>query len=310
MDEVASPLGCAEKMQFCNPNVPEGSEPICTPMTGTFDVADTVSTLFDSMDPERDTPEARTRFAYVIKASGGPDLSGLLLNLGANSLTSKYSIRQGLQGPIPDTQWQKDVEHWMSSILAMDQATFVRTATGPVDPAVAPWFRGPANRTEEVMCQNQKILSTEYASFSVLGIVLTLVIGGVIVVVSMTLEGVLGWFARRVHGEMSYKLLEWCSNETLQLQRMVQEELGMGTWRGATRAVPVTVEADQVMGLLDLRERDHPRMGRLERGRMMGGGKPVLCRCGTDEITMVGKVDSGFDLRSVPSSGSTVDWKA
>lgn len=204
----------------------------------------------------------------------------------------------------------------MSTILAQDQGTFVRTATGPFDPAVAPWFRGPANKTEETLCRSQKILSTEYASFSILGIVLTLVIGGLIVIVSMTLESFLAWFARRFDGQMSYAQLEWCTNETLQLQRLVQEELGMGTWSGATKTVPVTKQPDQALGGLDLRDRDHPRMGRPVEGGVVGencvGGrdeKPVLRHYGTDEITMVGKVDSGFDLRTVASSGSAMDWK-
>lgn len=319
MDEVASPLGCAEKVQFCNPSVPEGSPARCTPMTGSFDVEDTVSSLFDAIEGPGDNIEARTRFSYVVKAVGGTGVSGLLLNLGAQSLTSKYSIRQGLQGPIPENQWQRDVEHWMSSILVSDQAAFVRTATGPFDPAVAPWFRAPANRTEQAMCRSQKILSTEYASFSILGIALTLVIGGLIIVVSMTLESFLAWFARRFHGQMSYAQLEWCTNETLQLQRLVQEELGMGAWVGATKAVPTTMQPDQPLGLLDLSDRDHPRIERSREGIVtmedyVGGPggrdeKPALHHCSTDEITMVGKVDSGFDLRNVTSSGSMVDWK-
>lgn len=48
-------------------------------------------------------------------------------------------------------------------------------------------------------------------------------------------------------------------NETLQLQRLAHEELGLGTWRQCDKDVPVT-ESRQRLGVLDLSDRRHPRL--------------------------------------------------
>ncbi|KAK3322745.1 hypothetical protein B0H66DRAFT_515399 [Apodospora peruviana] len=301
MDEVASPLGCAEQIQFCNPNLPEDDEARCTPMTGVFDDEDYPELFKD--------PDAKVRFAYIVQAIGQPGLSGLLLNLGAQSLTSRYGVTQGLQGPMPGNQWKKDVEHWMSTIMTADQASFVSQATGPTDPAVKLFYRGPENESEQRLCQSQKILSNEYASFSILGLVLILAIGGLIVTISMSLEAVLACISRRLYGQMTYAQLEWCTNETLQLQRLVQEELGLGTWKNATGSVPITLPGEQ-LGLLDLRDREHPRICRPEAAKRDFTGhndndeKGVRYRL--DGISI--DDEEKFDLKTILSDSSG-DWK-
>lgn len=40
----------------------------------------------------------------------------------------------------------------------------------------------------------------------------------------------------------TYARLEWAANEALQLQRLVNEELGIGPWKGCCDAVPVPIE--------------------------------------------------------------------
>ncbi|KAM7196688.1 hypothetical protein V8F33_006028 [Rhypophila sp. PSN 637] len=321
MDEPASPLGCTEMMQFCNPSLPAGSPNRCTPLAGSFD-PDDITPLFTSPGSSPSAAELELnadRIKWVADAVDGPSVSSLMMNLGAQSLTSRYSVRQGLQGPLPTNQWQRDVEHWMNSILAGNQAMFVRTAAGPTESSVKPFY-APTDTltpTERNLCASQKILSTEYASFSVLGVVLTLVLGAVIIMLSMSLEGLLGCLSRRLYGELTYAQLEWCTNETLQLQRQVQEGLfGLGSWVGATNNVPRTKMSTQRLGVLDLADRGHPRWGRPESledqnwdalDHDMKKEKTELTRHNTDEITMVGKLDSGLDLRSSFSRGSTMD---
>jgi hypothetical protein len=55
----------------------------------------------------------------------------------------------------------------------------------------------------------------------------------------------------------AYSRLEWCTNGTLQLQRLAHEELGLGTWKSCIQDVPVTL-AGEKLGLLDITEADHP----------------------------------------------------
>lgn len=60
-------------------------------------------------------------------------------------------------------------------------------------------------------------------------------------------------------GANVYARLEWGTNETLQLQRLAHEELGVGTWEGCAGDVPVTKRGER-LAVLDLGDLDHPRL--------------------------------------------------
>jgi hypothetical protein len=90
------------------------------------------------------------------------------------------------------------------------------------------------------------------------GLALFFVGGTLIVLVSLALEPILALLQKR-WGYQQYAYLEWVSHETLQLQRLAHEELGFGTWSGATNAIPTT-ELDDKLTCLDLRDAKHPRL--------------------------------------------------
>lgn len=60
-----------------------------------------------------------------------------------------------------------------------------------------------------------------------------------------------------------YQNLEWVSNETLQLQRMAHEELGLGSWSGTATAssIPITAPGEQ-LATLDISDKRHPILKR------------------------------------------------
>jgi hypothetical protein len=81
-------------------------------------------------------------------------------------------------------------------------------------------------------------------------------LGALIVILSFILEPILACLhKRRKYKEYSY--LEWSTNSTLQLHRLAQEELNMGTWSGCTDMIPIT-KANETMGSLDIRDLEHP----------------------------------------------------
>jgi hypothetical protein len=147
-DEPASPLACMEQEQFCNPNLPEDSR--CTLLSGTFDVGSAASNLFQGN-------ASSNRFFWAYKAGFA---SSILLNwvvgiLGSQALTARDSLSCGMQGSLPDNQWQLEVQHWHETSLASLQAFFINTATGPNDQQVLQWFQGPNNTEEYTLCKNQ-----------------------------------------------------------------------------------------------------------------------------------------------------------
>lgn len=182
--------------------------------------------------------------------------------------------------PLPHNQWQLEVENWFKATLAAAQGWTVELATGPSDPRIMEWLQAPVNPDEGLQCKNQvrtscprscvlcrtcvpdfaqqKILTTAYVNFNTFGLSLTLALGALIILFSWLLEPIIAFFQRRRQLD-TYARLEWATNETLQLQRLAHEELGLGTWHGTAEAVPYT-DGGQKLAVLDVADPEHPRL--------------------------------------------------
>lgn len=102
----------------------------------------------------------------------------------------------------------------------------------------------------------QKVRSSTYTSFSLFGLFFTYATGIIITLVSYIIEPILGCLHKRCrYNEYSY--LEWTTNGTLQLHRLAQEELKLGTWSGCSDRVPIT-NGNDIMASLDISHPDHP----------------------------------------------------
>ncbi|KAL0259681.1 hypothetical protein SLS55_005418 [Diplodia seriata] len=249
-DEVVSVVGCVQQNQVCNPNLP--AEQQCTPLSSEQDTFYNARALWAEPD-KQDALDGMARLFSLF----GPQV--IASDLGASALTSRYGLELGCQGPLPANQWQLEMEHWFKAELARLQANFVEYATGPLDPAMRQWLVPQQSAADRYFCHNQKILTTAYTNFNTFGLCLTLALGVLIIVISYSLEPLVSCAQKRWRSLDKYSRLEWCANETLQLQRLAHEELGLGTWHGGVDAVPVT-EAGECIGMLDLADLDHPRL--------------------------------------------------
>lgn len=143
VDAAASVLGCTQQFQLCNPNLP--LEEQCTPPATFADIFYNESTW----SPEGGNFKALERL--VIKLLNF-DPTSFVASIGITSLTSRYGLAAGIQGPLPDNQWQLDVEHWFKGSLAQLQQDTVEYATGPPDPAIREFIRSDDNLYN---CKNQ-----------------------------------------------------------------------------------------------------------------------------------------------------------
>lgn len=84
-------------------------------------------------------------------------------------------------------------------------------------------------------------------------------LGSIIILLSNTLETFVCYLKRRFRRH-NYARLEWATIETLQLQRLANEEIGFGTWNGCCDAVPVTDSATECLAVLDVSDPSHPRL--------------------------------------------------
>ncbi|KAL9108532.1 MAG: hypothetical protein Q9227_006747 [Pyrenula ochraceoflavens] len=247
-DEPGSPLACKMHYEGCNPE--SSPQKGCPISGGLFDF------VYPTLPPET---EASSVFQWILSNQG--DIATTVQTLTTGSLTSKFSLMSGLQGPLPDDQWQSDVEFWFNILLTSLQSV-VYSALGPSDPAILQDFwLAPNDYQGKHLCNNQKIRSSAYSNFSVLGLSIVLIIGGLIIIIGYTLESYIDVVEDRFYKTHKYSRLEWAVNDILQTQRLAHEELGIGDWKGCAGvgAIPVT-EKGQHLAVLDVQDPKHPRL--------------------------------------------------
>ncbi|KAL1607754.1 hypothetical protein SLS60_002690 [Paraconiothyrium brasiliense] len=154
-DEPAAVLGCAKQYQICYPD--KGGKPSqCSRFGGKQELYWLLTSLTQNEEQLN-----RTRWS-IMSALTGNELDGFVQTLGAASLTSRYSLVSGIQGPLPDNQWQVDVEHWHAATMVAIQGSAVDAASGPSNPDMRKFWAAPSNDQERSVCNNQTDSSAFY----------------------------------------------------------------------------------------------------------------------------------------------------
>ncbi|KAM7188767.1 hypothetical protein V8F33_010430 [Rhypophila sp. PSN 637] len=262
-DGPASPLACLEQYQFCNPSLPPGSN--CAPLSGRTDAQLNAIPLFSqSKASEALLSWAEHGFDSLTSSVGGfPD------KFGSISLHSRKYIQASIMPKLPSNQWQLDVSYRFATVLAILQRTVVTFAAGPsrINPDIERWIEPPHTPEERYICENQRIRSTSYSSFNVLSLGLIVGIGLLTVLVSYTLVPCISYVQENRKSKSSHSVVEWTTNETLQLQRLVHEAHDGDdvVWVNATDAIPITKTAHQPLAVLHVRDPLHPKLTRAQR---------------------------------------------
>jgi hypothetical protein len=131
-DEPASFLDCKVQHQWCDPN--KSPDAGCTHLSGFTEAATTAQELF-----KRQSQNA-SFYATTWTLNLAPSIEVVRDRIGVGALTSRYTLNQGVQGPLPSNQWQLDVEHMHATTLAALQRMIIEQATGPTDPTVQRFF--------------------------------------------------------------------------------------------------------------------------------------------------------------------------
>ncbi|KAI1357780.1 hypothetical protein F5Y08DRAFT_351646 [Xylaria arbuscula] len=264
-DDAASPMGCVEQWQWCNSAYPRESG--CGPLASNKDAISGAAPLFNlsPQDLEVDRPSSdgvrQSNFIWSLltKKMNPVRLPDLLGFLGAKSLSSQDRLYGGIQWSLPKNQWQLDVTQWFETVLASLQAAYVNTATGKYALEAGDTRLGPLNKYERSLCDNQKIRSTAYASFSLFGLYFTFILGGIVILFSYVIQPVQA-FLDRNFGYRSYAYLEWTANSNMQLHRLAHEDSGAKKWTRCTGAVPTTTP-DTNLAQLNITDPTHPILG-------------------------------------------------
>jgi hypothetical protein len=168
---------------------------------------------------------------------GGAALQADLRLDGAESVYS---------GTLPADQWVTEVVGWHAYMMARMQRIMYDLAAGPSDPSFNRFVLAPSAANQAIfdVCANQKIRDSHFYSFSVLGLFVTAVVGGTVVLLNLCLSTVVGWI-RQISGKGIHRHEHWKLDHSLQVQRMAYENAGIGHWKGKRSLVPVTGKGER-----------------------------------------------------------------
>lgn len=300
-DQNVSVLACAEQNQFCNPNVAQGSPSRCTKLTASellwennrlediqllqeTDVIRLHNTSI-GLNPFQEviagyaSSAASVGVYFGVFSRGVSALKGEFrplsviqhLSLFPRTLLTSHvaaeTVYQNVQSPIPNDQWIVELSNWFAVSLAGLQQSSLEYAMGPQFLGESGVLERPAanDTLAQRLCHSQLIRnSASVQSFSMLGIGLILTLGGLILIISVTMESTVSALQRRF-GMGELRRLDWMMDEKLHLISMSDEAdltLGGGTVVGlsaasktsldTTRAIAMEKKDTSQVALLDL----------------------------------------------------------
>ena len=239
-DRPISPLGCTTSHQFCNPNLP--LEQACTALNGWNQTIQSPTAVPDLFFNDRQS------FTYLrlMETAYAASLDQVVSALERNILLAGQEAAKDLSVTLPPDRWKDEVIQLNSIMLNYIQSRTISYVTGPDSDAYIKYIQPPSSPEEQEFCENQIETNNSFFCLSILGMVMVLVLGGLIILTNLLLEPLVRFFRNWIKNDRGlYKQLEWDMTNTLQLQRLVYEGQGSGTWHGEPDVVPVTTHGDR-----------------------------------------------------------------
>lgn len=233
-DDFVNVLGCIDQHQYCNPNNNK-----CTTLMGSESTINEILALNMSVK--------QFSIAALI-APQQPVLSifNSVNGRGSGALRASESLFELSQVGLPSDQWMSEVSSWFAITLAKLQEIPIRRATGPSYVPAGSKLKLASLPEEIRLCKSQMILSPGgTTSFSVLGIGIILIVGILLILLSLFLDSLTGYF-RSKFPKHDYKQIQWGLDGIFQLHRLAYEAAGQGTWTGGADSVPITKQGDLI----------------------------------------------------------------
>jgi hypothetical protein len=246
-DLPVTALGCTEQHQICTGGASNSTARKCTPLMGMYQI----QTDAGGVTSLNFTDRQNSTYVRVFQSVEDSTLSVLLSRLIQRDmpLLARKQVILVVSSFLPDNQWEKEAEYLFSIGMAHLQRNVVNYGTGQMSPDTS--FIAVANTTaEKWLCQNLIVRGTSFQSFSLLALTLVFIVGLLIVLFSLVVDDISAFVLRRWNRGATGREM-WKANETLQIQRMLYEHQGCGTWHDESNGVPVTNFGDE-MGMLEV----------------------------------------------------------
>lgn len=272
-------LGCQERYQYCTS---KGTH--CSPLAGSDDSRSNEwpqGSLNLSPSQQAVLNLVRTTMRWT-RLNYQVDLIGV-----ENLVASEYLWTEGagafFSAPLPSDHWEAEVRRWMDTTLAVLQRAgsfWARPPEFDVGPGISSqkYIVPPQGEENLLLCHKIKVRSGSHASFSVLGLGLTVGFGCFLIVLRWILPSLVSMIQVRT-GRGLYRRLEWIESSVFQLHRVAAEGKGIGPWEGKEEDIPRVVgekKFNLTMGHLQEKTLDDPSSQSDSKGtevpRMTDGG--------------------------------------
>ncbi|KUJ06526.1 uncharacterized protein LY89DRAFT_790396 [Mollisia scopiformis] len=238
-DKPVSTLGCIEQYQLCNPKHPENSDTRCTPWLAAIDLSN--FNISNVLDTKNQLEIANLIFLVMLNTQ-----LKRVVDVLSTPLLASSNMMSAISAPIPPNQWTLEAANWFATSINLLQRGLAEDATGLPSPYSKYTANAAANDPAlKWFCDNFIMRDNRYTSFSILAISFVLGVGGLIIILSLYFESIIGWMQVRWKRGI-YRRVYWKLDSVLQLQRMAYEEAGLGAWERCGHEVPVTAEKIQV----------------------------------------------------------------
>lgn len=147
-DHTDGIMACTMQHQICDPNKPPKTG--CTPLTA---AASLRPVLNETLSSELQRTYAKSILSLIIDAH--IEVVDFIQMLGITALDARNAFYGPLSNPVPDNQWEKEVELWWQGTLAALQLLITEQATGPSMVEAQQLFSKPQTEEEKLRCENQ-----------------------------------------------------------------------------------------------------------------------------------------------------------
>lgn len=249
-DQYVAVVGCSEQYRVCNP-----LNNICTPRLGFGQLQEALVLNGDGMQLNDVQNATWSRLMASLQLSS---VYYATYPRGGSALRATEVVSSLSSGYLPPNQWQIEASSWFDAGLARIQQKVQEYATGPSSIVSGSFVQHPnpalpADKPWVDFCYSQVVNdSSDSMSFSVIGLALLFGIGGVIIFLSLTMDTVVGYLQYKT-GRGLHARSEWLTNDRLQMQRLLFQELKLGRWtEDPGEKVPTTIARDdRFVGVAD-----------------------------------------------------------
>ncbi|KAK7179517.1 hypothetical protein DPSP01_011952 [Paraphaeosphaeria sporulosa] len=286
-DEPATVIGCAAQVFYCNPKITDPQRRCIN-----YFVTEASDIGFSALWPEESDLKAFNGYIATNNVMiATPD--SFYNTPGLPNLLARLTMDNSIQWDhfAPD-RWKEEMEFLAQASLASFQSNVPQATQNGV------WYMNRTlcdSDTEtglcEKLCRNQKVRSSEYYSFNVLGMSIIIFVGVFLMVVGAFIENIAttigNTFSRDKQHNPPYSRLEWESNSFLDLQRLAHQALGVGNWTRSRTGIPITAPGEQ-LGVLD--SAGQSKLPILKRPRIKEELQDLVSRSGHQRSSSAGHV--------------------